>query len=169
MPFELVKPVVDLNVRRLCVRPYPGHPHGCPNHGKKQGCPPTVPTLDHVLDLERPVWAVWNAFDFKSYLNRMRTMHPGWSYRQLACCLYWQRGARKKLEAEIAKFFSKTKHWAMQRVLECPEATGVNVTAMMKVIGIELEWPPTTVAYQVALVGTMKQYSEATGQGRLLL
>lgn len=169
MPFELVKPVIDLNVRRLCVRPYHGHPHGCPNFDKKQGCPPKALILDHIYDLERSVWAVWNAFDFKGYLLRIRTLHPGWSYRQLACCLYWQRGARGELAAEIKKFFSETKHWTMQRVLECPEATGVNVTATMKTVGIELEWPPKKVAYQVALVGTMKQCSEATGQGRLLL
>jgi hypothetical protein len=32
-----------------------------------------------------------------------------------------------------------------------PEAHGLNVTATMKSIGIELEWPPKTVTYQIAL------------------
>ena len=169
MPFKLVKPVIDLNVRRVCTRPYHGHSHGCPNYGKKKSCPPQVPALDHILILDRPIWAVWNAFDFAGHVGRMRNKHPKWSERQLACCLYWQRGARNKLATEVKKFFSETKHWAMQRVLDCPEATGVNVTATMKAIGIELEWPPKKVAYQIALVGTMKQCSETVGQGRLLL
>lgn len=38
-----------------------------------------------------------------------------------------------------------------------PEACGVDVTATMKLIGIDLEWPPVNVAYQVALVGTPLQ------------
>jgi hypothetical protein len=33
----------------------------------------------------------------------------------------------------------------------CPEAMGVNVTATMKEIGIQLEWPPKRWAHQVAM------------------
>jgi len=37
------------------------------------------------------------------------------------------------------------------------EANGVNVTATMKKIGIELEWPPREYAYQVAVLGRKKR------------
>lgn len=170
MPFKLVKPVIDLNVRRLCVRPYHGHPHGCPNHDKKQGCPSKAPILDYVFDLERPIWAVWNAFDFAGHVGRMRDKHPEWSHRQLACCLYWQRGARNDLAVEIRGFLSKMVGCGLMLVT-CPEATGVNVTATMKSIGIELEWPPRTVTYQVALCGSPVSRRRAESwqeQGELL-
>jgi hypothetical protein len=36
----------------------------------------------------------------------------------------------------------------------CPEACGVDVTATMASIGVALEWPPVSTAYQVALVGS---------------
>ena len=34
-----------------------------------------------------------------------------------------------------------------------PEAGGVDVTATMKKIGVNLEWPPEHMVYLVALVG----------------
>ena len=41
-----------------------------------------------------------------------------------------------------------------ETVIKCPEAQGVNLTETMKNAGIELEWPPENVAYQIVLVGT---------------
>jgi hypothetical protein len=35
----------------------------------------------------------------------------------------------------------------------CPGACGVNVTATMAALEIDLEWPPVRWAYRVALVG----------------
>jgi hypothetical protein len=154
MPFELVNPVVDIGMRKLCTRPYPGHKRGCPNFNKKKGCPPNTPTIYWELDLDDPIWAIWNVFDFAGHVARMKFVHPEWSDRQLANCLYWQPSARKNLRAEIANFLrteGKNLH-----VLTCPEATGVNVTATMKFLGIDLEWPPKTVAYQVVLAGTKR-------------
>jgi len=40
-----------------------------------------------------------------------------------------------------------------------PEAMGVNVTETMKRVGIELEWPPVNVAYQIALAGIFKKHA----------
>ena len=45
---------------------------------------------------------------------------------------------------------------ANMKMVTCPEAAGVNVTATMASIDIDLEWPPVTVAYQVALAGIKK-------------
>ena len=38
-------------------------------------------------------------------------------------------------------------------IVRNPEAQGVSVTDTMVQVGIYLEWPPKTVAYQVALAG----------------
>lgn len=154
MPFRRVTPVLHPRVRNLCVRPYEGHPKGCPNHGHKAGCPPQAPLLSEVLDLSRPVWAVWTIFDLAGHVERMRAAHPGWSWRQLTCCLYWQAGARRRLRivAEQELLHERTD----LLLLTCPEACGVNVTATMASIGERLQWPPETVTYQVALVGWPK-------------
>lgn len=159
MPSVLVTPVIDLSVRDLCRKPYPGHPFGCPNWGRRDTCPPRAPRFDRVIDLAKPVWAIYNAFDLAGHVDRMREAHPDWSWRQLVCCLYWQKGARNTLEAELAQ-------WLFQRaalgesgyqIFRVPEACGVNVTETMASVGVHLEWPPIRVAYQVALAGTAKE------------
>jgi len=80
----------------------------------------------------------------------MKENHPGWSDRQAYCCLYWQPRARKQLRAKIEGFLRI--HPGL-KIITCPEAQGVNVTATMKLIGIELEWPPREIAYQVVVAG----------------
>ena len=142
-----VKPVLNPAVRGLCIRPYPGHPRGCPNWNERHECPPIAPMLGDVWDLEKPVYLICNAFDFKAHTDRMREKHSEWSDRQVECCRYWQGTARKQLRTKVKSF----PHEGM-RVLYCPEACGVDVTATMAIIGIAMEWPPKTVA----LVGTQK-------------
>jgi hypothetical protein len=46
----------------------------------------------------------------------------------------------------------------MDRIVieRCPEALGLNVTATMRMIGIDLEWPPREFTYQVALAGAKR-------------
>lgn len=150
MGYEIVRPVLDATVRALCTRPYANHPHGCPNHGRRRTCPPEAKPLEAVLDCAQPVWAIWTTFDLGAHVKRMRTRHPAWSWRQLVCCLYWQGTARKALRGEIECFHAE--HSGL-RVVGCPEACGVNVTATMATIGLHLQWPPKTITYQVALAG----------------
>jgi hypothetical protein len=161
-----VKPVIDYSARSLCCRPYPGHPKGCPNYGKKPCCPPGAPLFDQVYDLSQPVYAIWNAFPIGEHAARMRALHPEWSDRQLYCCLYWQGTARKQLAKETLYFpvEFKLRHSSYVRafgfryeITACPEAMGINVTATMAGIGVDLEWPPRVVAYQVALAGIRKE------------
>lgn len=149
-PIQLV---VDHAVRFLCAKPYPGHPKGCPNYGKKDTCPPRAPFIRDLIDLERPVYAIWTVFDLGQHVERMRALHPSWSDRQLTCCLYWQPAARKRLEKEIKSFPIIC---PVHLFIRIPEACGVNVTATMKSIGVELEWPPVTKTYQVAIAGRPK-------------
>ena len=74
MPWARVAPVVDNTVRALCVRPYPGHPNGCPNFDKKVGCPPGAQHIDDIIHVGKyeEVWAIWNRFDFGFHVQRMR-------------------------------------------------------------------------------------------------
>lgn len=145
-----VAPIGDPSVRDLCCKPYPNHKRGCPNYDKKEGCPPSAPLITETLDFSDPIYAIYNVFDFGAHVEKMRAKHPDWSQRQLECCLYWQGTARKQLRAEIRTFLGNHSY---ARVVMCPEAQGVDVTATMKEVGIELEWPPKTVAYQIVLAG----------------
>lgn len=151
MSYKMVSIVIDKSLRSLCKRPYYNHARGCPNYNKKDGCPPKALHIENVLDLSNPIYCIFNKFDFKSHVDKMRGRHPEWSIRQLECCLYWQGTARKKLKSEITNF--KEKHPALKIVM-CPEACGVNITETMRLINIDLEWPPKTVTYQVVLAGT---------------
>ena len=151
MSFSKAQRVIDLSVRNLCYHPYPNHLHGCPNYGKKKGCPPNCAKITEVLDLSKPTWVIWNVFDFGAHVRRMALAHPDWSDRQKACCLYWQPVARRALKFEIMLFVAQK---YPVRVMDNPEAMGVNVTETMRLIGQELEWPPKTKTYQVAIAGT---------------
>ena len=146
-----VKPVSRPRIRGLCRKPYPGHPRGCPNWGKRDTCPPRRPLLLDLLDLSKPVYCIFNTFDLGCHVAKMRRRHPDWSDRKLRCCLYWQGTARKQLRERAAAFLQARPECI---VIYVPEATGVNVTATMASIGIQLQWPPRTVTYQVALAGT---------------
>ena len=147
----LIHPVIDYSVRALCAKPYPLHPKGCPNFGKKdkKTCPPEVPCFDKVFDLAQPIYAVVNEFDFGMHVERMREKHPDWSDRQLRCVLYWQAGARKQLKAKV---IAALKQMPGYSVTMTPEGQGVNVTETMKNVGIILEWPPQRIARQIAFL-----------------
>ena len=153
MPYVQTTLVVDYSVRSLCARPYEGHPRGCPNHGRSSRCPPAAPHLDQVYDMSGPFWLVYSVFPLGEHAERMRVAHPGWSPRQLGCVLYWQGTARRRLREEIALF--REAHPEAEWLVETtPEAMGCDVTATMKSVGVDLEWPPAGVAHHVALAGT---------------
>ena len=150
MPWNMIDVVVyDPSVRELCTERYPNHTKGCPNYGKKPSCPPQAPLFMDICDSSRPIFVIWNRFDFGAHVARMKAKHPEWSERQLACCLYWQGTARKVLAGEIEEF---KRTYPTYQVTRCPEAMGINVTATMKkYLAISLEWPPVNHAYQVAV------------------
>lgn len=138
------------SVRDLCQRPYYNHPNGCPNYTKRDTCPPRCPFWSDVFHLATPSYAIWNVFNLAEHIEKMRQKHPLWSKRQLYCCLWWQPKARKQLKIEIAEF---QKVHPQYTVVTNPEAMGINITATMKRIGINLPWPPVDIAYQIALAG----------------
>lgn len=149
-----VRPVLRPCVRLLCCLPYPGHPRGCPNWGARATCPPQARLFEEQFDPEQTVYCIWNEFDLRRHMERMRKNHPKWSARQLRCCLYWQGKARKQLRSAVQAFLAEhTKHVP----LYCPEANGVDVSATLVQVGVELQWPPRDVTYQVALAAVPRQ------------
>jgi predicted metal-binding protein len=151
--YVIVNPVIDISVRDLCCKPYLSHSKGCMNWNKKSDCPPSAPIINTVMDLTKPIYVIYNRFEFDLHVKSMQEKHPRWSDRQLKCCLYWQPKARKELRKKIELFLEEHPEC---KVIMCPEAQGVNLTATMKSIGIELEWPPEKFAYQIALAGMAK-------------
>lgn len=147
-----LKPVIDASVRKLCLYPYLGHPKGCPNWGKHIDCPPKQAIITDVFNLNLPVWMIFNRFSFEDYIVRMKKLHPNWSNKQCACCLYWQGTARKQLRKRIDNFKMT---YPDTFISIRPEAMGINVTASLANVGINLEWPPKTVTYQVAIAGSL--------------
>jgi hypothetical protein len=160
MPWIKVRELaLDYSVRRLCKKPYPGHPKGCPNYAKRADCPPRAKQLTEVLDLSQPLYLVYNRFNLGDHVFQLKGRHPKWSDRQLYCCLYWQGMARKELRLQVSELLSDLIQFSDfgpgddPVVLYTPEACGVDITATMASVGITLEWPPRTYAYQVALIG----------------
>ena len=163
MPWEEVDPVfLNYAPGKLCRRPYPNHPRGCPNYKKKKGCPPRAKPLGLILDLSVTVFAVWNVFPFRQHCRRMRKKHPEWSKRQIQNCYYWQGTARKQLREEVKRFFScevGVRAYDHPKTVWCPEAHGINLTATMDFgFRIKLEWPPKVHTYQIVLVGEDKTF-----------
>ncbi len=115
--------------------------------------------IGEILDLSKPVWAVYVEYDLESHRNRMWMKHPKWSKRQAECCLYWQKKVLSFLKHRVANlctekclFDSNIETTALYR----PEANGVDVTKTMANVGIEIQWPPETVVYKIAFVWRSK-------------
>jgi predicted metal-binding protein len=143
---------IDPMFQKLCRQSYPGHTKGCPNYGKKKGCPPQQKLFFDIFDQD--FYLIYTEFDLATHVKKMRKKHSDWTDRQLYCCLYWQGTARKNLKAEITRAKKMLPH---HHITTCPEAMGVNVTDLMEDnADIELEWPPKTTTYQVAIAGLKK-------------
>lgn len=154
--------IIEPRVRGMCRLPYPGHPRGCPNFDHKTGCPPKCLSFGERFNLQQPLYAIVNEFDLGSHVERMRTAHPGWSTRQLECCLYWQQTARGQLADQIRVFLFDHPGYETDA---CPEAGGVNVTETMRQVGVILEWPPKRTVRHVAIAGLPLNSTQAVDQG----
>lgn len=128
----------------LCAKPYHGHPQGCPNYGRKEGCPPHLPLLDEVFDLEKETYLIYTEFPVGEFAERMLTMHPEWAGqpRQLYNPRRWQPTARKDHRSELERFLAT---YPDTQVNTAPEAHGLDVSKIMaEYAGITLawDWPP---------------------------
>jgi hypothetical protein len=132
-----------------CQLPYPDHPKGCPNFGKKESCPPLAP---YFLDLYKPqVYVAFMQFAFDEYLANKRELHPDWTERALRNPWHFQSHLDSRLEKFINSQLQNPefKNW---QVIHNSEAMGVNIHLTAKRAGIELEWPPQKNMYRIALL-----------------
>lgn len=138
----------------LCAMRYDGHPRGCPCYGKKDACPPDQPLVDKVLDLSQTVYVIYTEFGVGAHAARMWAKHPKWTVKQAYNLLYWQPKARKEHKVEQIRAFKMP---GIQRVVRCPEAHGVHVSALMRDIDVPLEWPPRKLTRLVSLGGARQE------------
>ncbi len=150
-------------MQNLCAAPFYGHSKGCPNFGKKEGCPPNQPLINNILDFDSKMYLIYTEFLVGEFAERMRQTHPGWVNhpRQWYNPRRWQPRARKFQCEEEKRFLKEVDD---VRIIQSPEACGVNVTALMKSVGIVLnwQWPPKhnlkNKVYLVSLAGQPLRY-----------
>lgn len=149
---EEVDVIWNPKVTEWCKRPYPRHPKGCPMYGNRPSCPPEAPMINEVMDLGKQTFIVATKFDVAAHYAQMREKHPDWSEAKVRCVLYWQGSAKKRLREAVRSVLDRFAEVDLITLYR-PEAHGVNVAAMMRKIGISLDFPPKEWAYQVALIG----------------
>jgi len=149
---QVVKPlqniIWDEHTSDWCRLPYPRHPKGCPNYGKKEGCPPQAKKVWSII--KAPYFLVGVCFNLKEHVQRMKRKHREWSDAQARCLLYWQPKVNKKLRHVAERFSSQIPN---SIVLYTPEANGVHVFKTCKEIGIVLERNPQNFVWKIALIG----------------
>lgn len=133
---EILSLVSSDKTGQWCQIPYPNHPKGCPNYGKRDHCPPLAIKLTNILDLSRPLYLVHSEFDLLRHVEKMKARHPHWTDRQLKNVLYWQGTSRKQLKerVKIAQYVT-----SCNIVSYCPEGQGINVYATCAKSGLKLE------------------------------
>jgi len=136
----------------MCKRPYYAHKHGCPGHGDKSTCPPKAPYVTDILDTNKEYDTVGIKFDLLEHVNNLKINHPNWSRHQLYNCLYYSKGARNT----TIKYAKETIDVSDKIILSMPEANGVNLMAMLRVIGIQLKFPVVDHAWSIVMVGYLK-------------
>ncbi|MBU0666712.1 MAG: hypothetical protein KKC26_05100 [Nanoarchaeota archaeon] len=138
IPSEII--VYDRKIQGLCKKPYHGHSKGCPNFGKKEGCPP-LPLLKDFLDLQKESYVIFTSFNVGEFAETIRLKYLDWNTRQCYNPRYWQPKARKLQRAEEK---TAKENLNLEVITNSPEAFGVNVTNLMKQIEINLTWgwPP---------------------------
>ena len=145
----------------ICKKPYHGHSKGCPNYGKKEGCPPGIDLLDDIFNFQKDLYLIYTTFPIGKFAERMLEMHPEWSEhpRQIYNPRRWQGTARKEHKQELEKFVLENPEL---RYTKLPEAHGVHVSDVMDSIGVKLnwDWPPehnlNNLTYIVSIGGTKK-------------
>ena len=138
--------------RSMCIRPYKGHPHGCPNFGKLPTCPPNNPCMyDEIFDVS-DVYAVVTAYNLYDHYEKMRKNNPGLAEGQIRNKMYWQHTDMKNNDIAIAEFYRENPQlndYVSTRFLEC---MGVQVIDTMKEVGIDIAFPVKEYTYRVAFL-----------------
>jgi len=127
---------VDPRTKDWCKLPYPGHPKGCPNYGKKEICPPKAGWITDIID--PPYFLVIQEFDLAFQERSMKILHPSWTKKQTRCLLYWQPHLMVRLIREAQNLIDD--HLGKDYIIiRNPEALGVNMYETCKAAHVELE------------------------------
>lgn len=137
--------VIDPKAKGYCKLSYYQHPHGCPNFGIKDGCPPGTPDFSDLYESEAVIAASW--MNFGQYLELKRQVHPDWKERQLRNLRHWQGRVNSNLRHLVERSIQPG-----QTALFSPEAMGVDLFATAANAGIYLERTPETIVYKIALL-----------------
>ena len=153
MIYQIDRLVISDKVSDWCRIPYPNHPKGCPNYGKKPRCPPNAPKIEEYFDISKPLYLVHSEFDLSKHVQEMKDKHPTWSDLQCRCVLYWQSRSRKQLMKRVE--YTMIKNRMLTAFTDCPEGMGLNVYATARLVGLKLEKIHNlSICRHVALVGT---------------
>ena len=144
--------------QNLCRVPYHNHPKGCPNYGKRDDCPPCELISDR-FDVQNEIYVIFTSYPVGEFAEKLRQAHPEWSEtpRQWYNCIRWQGTARKLHRADLKEFQDRFPDLIVD---QNPEALGIDVTEMMRQVGIELEWnyheehDRNRITYRVSVGGT---------------
>jgi len=143
--------IISKKTGQWCKLPYPNHPKGCPNYGKKANCPPQAPWIYDYFNTLRPMYLVHSEFDLAAHVELMKQRHPDWSDRQCRCVLYWQSKSRKQMKERV---FCAVNLLKTNRITACPEAMGLNVFATAAVSGLKMERTRSVcICRHVSLIG----------------
>ena len=146
----------DLEISRkyqcMCLKTGGSFRNGCPNYGKKSGCPPRK-LFDEDYDMSRDIYLIVSNFDLTEHTQRIRTRHPTWTEKAVYNPRYWQATARKLHEREIEAFTKEHPGYSTERT---PEGAGINVDLLCQNHGIELEWPPRKLTRIVSVGGVRR-------------
>lgn len=145
--------VIDHRAREWCKLPYPDHPRGCPNYGKKEGCPPQAPLIGDYFDLTKAHYFVVVQFDLRAHISRMKSLHPDWSDRQARCVLYWQGGVNKQLKEQCQSWVAGLPGFLYTL---CPEAMGIDVIRTCQLAGLPIEPLPIDTVFKVGMLGVRR-------------
>lgn len=149
--------VLEPKARGLwCTLPYYNHPKGCPNFGKKVGCPPFSPKFEEVY--MQPFYMVMEFFDIETHVIKMKEKHPKWTEKQCRSLLYWQKNLNKKLENNANEFMKKLSTKNIELV-KTPEAMGINMFETCKNVGVLLERNPKKMVIKIVIIAIRKDKS----------
>jgi len=143
--------VMSKNTGRWCRLAYPGHPHGCPNYGKKPECPPQAGIVRTYFDVAKPMFLVHSEFSVRAQAIRMKKRHPQWTDRQCRNLLYWQAASRRQLLDRAAQ---TARLLGTDAMTITPEAMGVNAFVTARLAGLVLDRTNSLeICRHVALLG----------------
>jgi predicted metal-binding protein len=148
--------IQDLEISReyqcMCLKKSNSFRNGCPNYGKREGCPPR--NLFHEeYNLNEPIYLIATDFDLTQQTNKIRRAHPDWTEKAIYNPRYWQNTARKTHLSEISNFLKENPNYTIER---SPEGAGINIDKLCSSYGINLEWPPRKIT-RVVSIGAIKK------------